>query len=90
MPNSPYSQNINVAQINDALQTYAGQSTITDGLAAMKTAIIAGIASAADCVQCGATGKVDAGASICPLCSGMTKTSGQYKIQPSVVTYVKL
>ena len=76
-----YTEAINVAQINDALITYDGDTDITDGLEALKAAILAAIPDAADCVQCSHTGKVDAGANICPLCNGMTKTAGQYKIK---------
>lgn len=82
-----YTQDINVAQINDALVTYAADQSIVPGLTALKAAIIAEIDNAADCVQCAATGKINAGVDICPLCNGMTKTEGQYKVDVVVTGY---
>lgn len=83
----PYLPLQNVAQVNDAITTYTGNETIVAGLNAIKTAMIAAISNAKDCVQCTATGKVDAGANICPLCEGMTKTSGQYTVAQQLIGY---
>lgn len=83
----PYLPLQNVAQVNDAIATYTGNATIIAGLEAIKADMIGDIASATDCVQCTATGKVDAGANICPLCDGMTKTSGQYTVAQQLIGY---
>jgi Zn finger protein HypA/HybF involved in hydrogenase expression len=77
----PYAS-VNVAQINEALVTYAADETIAAGLTAMKVEILADI-EGSPCPQCGgaqATGKITESAVeyICPLCNGMTKTEGQY------------
>jgi Zn finger protein HypA/HybF involved in hydrogenase expression len=79
---TPYAS-LNVAQINEALVTYAADATITAGLDALKVDILAAIPGATNCPQCGgaqATGKITKSAVdyICPLCNGMTKTEGQY------------
>lgn len=73
---------INIAQINEALITYAASSVITDGLNELKNTILSGIDTPKDCVQCVATGKITVNAIdyFCPLCGGNTKTSGQYKV----------
>lgn len=88
----PYTS-VSVAQINEALVSYAQDQTITAGLEALKTAIIEAIPDAAACPQCGgasATGKITVGAVvyICPLCEGMTKTEGIYlPVTPPVIGF---
>jgi hypothetical protein len=84
----------NVAQVNDAIVAYAGNDNAITGLNAIKTAMLATITSATACVQCASIGKVDAsgmpnvsGPNICPLCSGMTKTQGQYTIASQVIGF---
>jgi hypothetical protein len=68
----------NVAQINDLLVIYAQNQSVADALNTIKTDLLATLADPKDCPQCTHVGKVDDGASVCPLCGGMTKTDGQW------------
>lgn len=76
-------ESVNVAQVNEALVTYASNETIVAGLTALKVELLAAVPEASACVQCGgaqATGKITKSAVVyvCPLCDGMTKTDGAY------------
>lgn len=76
-------ESVNVAQVNEALVTYASNETIVAGLTALKDELIAAVPEAAACVQCGgaqASGTITKSAVVyvCPLCEGMTKTDGTY------------
>lgn len=69
---------LNLAQINKALVTYAQDQTTVAGLNAIKVTLEASIANYKDCPQCINLGHIDNGANICPLCNGMTKTQAQW------------
>jgi hypothetical protein len=84
----PYKTLSNVAQVNDAEVVYAANANAMTGLGAIKIAMLATFIDPVDCVQCGATGKIEAGATICPLCNGMTKTEGQCTVSTVTVGYI--
>jgi hypothetical protein len=76
-------KNINVAQIDVALKAYSDDQQIIAGLTTLKSRIQSDIQKGANCPQCAGKGIINpdqgGGPDICPLCSGMGKTSGQYK-----------
>lgn len=93
----PY-YSLNCAQIDEALTTYSGDSSIVTGLTALKTAIQGAISSATPCLQCSSTGTVDSATGwaisgslignkiTCPLCEGQENTSGTYVIDKTKIT----